>query len=46
VVTTPQLKVFIAGRVALENGAAAVDGDRFPGRQGRLVFAYLVAEHG
>jgi peptide/nickel transport system substrate-binding protein len=39
-----QLKVFLAGRVALERDSALVADDRFPGRQGRLLFAYLVAE--
>lgn len=41
-----KLKVFLAGRVALESGRVVVDEDRFPGRQGRLLFAYLVAEQG
>jgi SARP family transcriptional regulator, regulator of embCAB operon len=46
VVPPSQLKVTVAGRVALENGAAAIDEEHFPGRQGRLLFAYLVAEEG
>jgi peptide/nickel transport system substrate-binding protein len=41
-----QPKVFLAGRVALENDGLVVDEGRFPGRQGRLLFAYLVAELG
>ena len=41
-----QLKVFLAGRVAVETDGVAIDEARFPGRQGRLVFAYLVAEQG
>ena len=41
-----QLKVFLAGRVALEVDDAVIDEARFPGRQGRLLFAYLVAEQG
>jgi YVTN family beta-propeller protein len=40
------LKVFLAGRVALEADGVLIDERRFPGRQGRLVFAYLVAEQG
>ena len=41
-----QLKVFLAGRVALEVDDVVIDEARFPGRQGRLLFAYLVAEQG
>src|SRR5215218_5423914 len=41
-----QAKIFLAGRVALESDGAVVDEARFPGRQGRLLFAYLVAEQG
>jgi YVTN family beta-propeller protein len=41
-----QLKVFLAGRVAVEADGVLVDEERFPGRQGRLLFAYLVAEQG
>ena len=42
----PQLKVFLAGRVAVEIEGVRVEEERFPGRQGRLLFAYLVAEQG
>ena len=41
-----QLKVFLAGRVAVETEGVVIDEGRFPGRQGRLLFAYLVAEQG
>jgi DNA-binding SARP family transcriptional activator len=41
-----QAKVFLAGRVAVETDNGVVDEVRFPGRQGRLLFAYLVAEQG
>jgi len=41
-----ELKVFLAGRVAVETDAVAIDEVRFAGRQGRLLFAYLVAEQG
>ena len=41
-----QSKVFLAGRVAVETDGAVIDEARFPGRQGRLLFAYLVAEQG
>ncbi len=40
------LKVFLAGRVAVESDGSMIDEARFPGRQGRLLFAYLVAEQG
>src|SRR6478735_11977068 len=40
------LKVFLAGRVAVELDTGSIDERRFPGRQGRLLFAYLVAERG
>jgi SARP family transcriptional regulator, regulator of embCAB operon len=42
----PQLKVFLAGRVAVQLDGVRVEEERFPGRQGRLLFAYLVAEQG
>jgi branched-chain amino acid transport system substrate-binding protein len=38
--------VFLAGRVAVEVDGVLIDDARFPGRQGRLLFAYLVAEQG
>src|SRR5215218_10472852 len=41
-----QAKVFLAGRVAVERGGMSIDEARFPGRQGRLLFANLVAEQG
>ena len=41
-----QPKVFLAGRVAVETDGVVIDEARFPGRQGRLLFAYLVAEQG
>jgi DNA-binding SARP family transcriptional activator len=40
------LKVSLAGRVAIEADGVLIEDERFPGRQGRLVFAYLVAEQG
>lgn len=40
------LKVFLAGRIAVEAEGAVIDERHFPGRQGRLLFAYLVAEQG
>ena len=41
-----QPKVFLAGRISVETNGVVVDEGRFPGRQGRLLFAYLVAEQG
>src|SRR5207244_12763910 len=41
-----RLKVFLACRVAVETDGVVIDEARFPGRQGRLLFAYLVAERG
>jgi YVTN family beta-propeller protein len=38
--------VTVAGRVSIRADDVLIDEERFPGRQGRLVFAYLVAEHG
>jgi YVTN family beta-propeller protein len=40
------MKVFLAGRVAVEADGVLTGEERFPGRQGRLLFAYLVAEQG
>src|SRR6476469_6942644 len=40
------VKVFLAGRVAVETNGVVSDEERFQGRQGRLFFAYLVAEQG
>jgi YVTN family beta-propeller protein len=39
-----RLKIFLAGRVAVETDRVVIDEQRFPGRQGRVLFAYLVAE--
>lgn len=39
------MKVFLAGRIAVEAEGVVIDESHFPGRQGRLLFAYLVAEH-
>src|SRR3954451_19905517 len=40
------LRVFLAGRVKVEADGGLIDEARFPGRQGRLMFAYLVTEEG
>jgi YVTN family beta-propeller protein len=41
-----ELKVFLAGRVAVEIDGVVIGEERFQGRQGRLLFAYLAAEQG
>jgi class 3 adenylate cyclase/DNA-binding SARP family transcriptional activator len=41
---TPTLRIYLAGRVRVENGGQLLDEQSLPGRQGRLVFAYLVLE--
>ncbi len=38
------MRVSLTDRVSIETHGAVVDEQRFPGRQGRLVFAYLLAE--
>lgn len=38
------LRIYLAGEMCLTEGGQLFDADRLPGRQGRLVFAYLVAE--
>ena len=38
--------VSLAGRVSIEAGGIVIDDNRFPGRQGRLVFAYLATQAG
>lgn len=39
------LRIYLAGNVCIESDAALVRDDRFPGMQGRVVFAMLAAEH-
>jgi DNA-binding SARP family transcriptional activator/basic membrane lipoprotein Med (substrate-binding protein (PBP1-ABC) superfamily) len=40
------LKVFLVGRIAVEAEGVVIEERHFPGRQGRLLFAYLVADQG
>jgi SARP family transcriptional regulator, regulator of embCAB operon len=40
------VRVSLTERVSIEAGGVVVDEQRFPGRQGRLVFAYLLAAQG
>ena len=42
--STLSLKVFLTGRVAVKTDGAVIDEAQLGGRQGRLLFAYLVAE--
>ncbi len=44
--TASELRIFLAGRIAVENHGLSIDEEQFPGRQGRLLFAYLAAEQG
>src|SRR6059036_2726776 len=44
--TETRLVVSLADRVSIEAGGIVVKDNRFPGRQGRLVFAYLATEAG
>lgn len=39
------MRVHLAGRFCIETEHSVLDQDRFPGRQGRLVLAYLVLAH-
>jgi len=39
-----ELRIFLAGRLAIASGTRLVDEHRFPGLQGRVVFAMLAAE--
>ena len=40
------LEISLAGRVSIGGDGVLIEEERLPGRQGRLVFAYLVSEHG
>ena len=40
------LSVSLTGRVSIGSESVLIDEDRLPGRQGRLVFAYLAIEQG
>jgi YVTN family beta-propeller protein len=40
------VRISLTGKVSIEANGRSLDEQRFPGRQGRLVFAYLLAEHG
>jgi DNA-binding SARP family transcriptional activator len=38
------VRIYLTGRVRVENGSQLLDEQSLPGRQGRLAFAYLVVE--
>jgi SARP family transcriptional regulator, regulator of embCAB operon len=40
------VRIFLTGRVSIEANGSRLDDRAFPGRQGRLVFAYLLVEEG
>ena len=42
----PLIRVYLAGRIALEAPPRMIGPDQFPGQQGRLAFAYLAVERG
>ena len=39
------LRIYLTGRIALENGSRVIGERELSGRQGRLVFAFLAGEH-
>jgi DNA-binding SARP family transcriptional activator len=41
---SPPLRIYLTGQVRIEAGGTLVGERQFPGRQGRLLFAYLVCE--
>ena len=45
-ILAPPLRIYLAGRVCVETPQVVIEQRAFPGRQGRLVFAYLVCERG
>lgn len=40
------LRIYLTGEICVTTAAALIRADRFPGRQGRIVFAYLTMERG
>ena len=42
----PGVRIYLAGRVAIEASSRVIGQAAFPGRQGRLAFAYLVVRRG
>src|SRR5262249_1352670 len=40
------VRVSLTGRLTIETAEGVLDENRLPGRQGRVVLAYLIAEHG
>lgn len=44
--TLAPIRIYLAGRICLEAAGELVGPIDFPGRQGRIAFAYLVAERG
>ena len=37
-------RIYVTGRIALENGTRLAEEHHLPGRQGRLVFAFLTLQ--
>jgi SARP family transcriptional regulator, regulator of embCAB operon len=42
--TSGSVRIYLTARVRIEAGGRVIEGARFPGRLGRVAFAYLVAE--
>ena len=40
------VRISLTERLCIETNGASLDEQRFPGRQGRVVFAYLAAQSG
>lgn len=40
------LRIYLAGNICLERGSSLLTSERLQGRQGRVAFAFLAAEHG
>jgi SARP family transcriptional regulator, regulator of embCAB operon len=38
-------RIYLTGAIAIQNGNQVAGSEQFPGRQGRLAFAYLTLEH-
>ena len=43
---SPPIRLYLAGRVAIETTGRIIGPDQFPGQQGRVAFAYLAIQRG
>jgi DNA-binding SARP family transcriptional activator len=46
ILESPPIRVYLAGRVAIERAGTLIESSRFPGQQGRVALAYLTLERG